>query len=185
MPNDEDAISRFEERKRALGLFKKKISKEELEKYQNTDALYDSIFRMTYFTKMLKNETLTDVEKEYFNKQKDNIMEEVYRELKKPIYTDLNVTPDENRTLELISLKIEEIWGMYAEEFFNRYSDLKKRRLEHKTTKRNLELSEKAKESISNIASKIIVVVLFLVAGIVGISIALLLIYLLVVIGFF
>ena len=145
MPNDEDTISRFEKRKRKLGLFKKKIEQEELDKYRNTDALYDSIFRMTYFTKMLKNETLTDVEKAYFNKQKDKIMEEVYSELKKPIYTYLNVTPDENETLEQISLTIEEIWGMYAEEFFNRYSDLKKRRLEYKATKRKFKVLERKK----------------------------------------
>ena len=185
MPHDEDAISRFEERKRIFGLFKKKIEQEELDKYRNTDALYDSIFRMTYFTKMLKNETLTDVEKEYFNKQKDKIMEEVYRELKKPIYTDLNVTPDENKTLELISLKIEEIWGTYAEEFFTKYPDVQQQRVEFQTKQRQLKKKEETKEIVSTVLAIGIVGILFLIVSIISVGLTLLLIYFLVVIGVF
>ena len=181
MKNEKDAFTRFKEKIRKFEL----LEKEYHQKHRDNDALIDSIFRMTYFIKMLEDETLTDVEREYFNKQKDVIMEETYTELKKPMYPLLSVKPDEGKELERISSILEEKWGNFAEEFFNKYPDLKKTRLELKTKKRSRALSENTKEIVSNVVSKVIVAFLYLVCGIVGIGLALVLIYFLVFIGFF
>lgn len=182
MPNKKDAIIRFKKMLREY----ERLNKEYFQRHRNNNALFDSIFRMTYVTKMLKNETLTDTENAYFNARKDKFMEEVYAELKKPMVPLLSVKPDEGRELERVSSSLEEVWGKsLAEEFFTKHPDLHQQRVEHYTKQRRLEKKEERKEKVVNIASYGIAGLLFLVAGIIGIALALVFIYILVLIGFF